>query len=129
MRSVDRPSLSRSLATPDAKHRYVRTLFATIADRYDLITRLLSYGQDRAWKVRLVELSAASPRTRALDLACGTGDIAFWLAAPGAHVIGPDLPARMLQPPSAQIPPQPPGALVPRAKKGRAVPHPPLAPG
>jgi ubiquinone/menaquinone biosynthesis methyltransferase len=112
MRSVDRPSLSRSLATPDAKHRYVRTLFATIADRYDLITRLLSYGQDRAWKVRLVELSAASPRTRALDLACGTGDIAFGLAARGAHVIGLDLTARMLQLARAKIPPQPAAAFV-----------------
>src|SRR4051812_50152873 len=118
MRSVDRPSLSRSLATPDAKHRYVRTLFATIADRYDLITRLLSYGQDRAWKVRLVELSAASPRTRALDLACGTGDIAFGLAARGAHRIGPHLTTRKLPPPRAQNPPHPPAAVVPREHVG-----------
>ena len=85
------------LAAPDSKNRYVRRLFATIADRYDLITRLLSYGQDRTWKARLAELSHAAPGMRALDLACGTGDIAFALAARGAHVAGLDITHRMLQ--------------------------------
>ena len=51
-------SLSERLATPDGKRRYVRTLFGTIADRYDLITNVLSYGQDRRWKQRLVDLAA-----------------------------------------------------------------------
>jgi demethylmenaquinone methyltransferase / 2-methoxy-6-polyprenyl-1,4-benzoquinol methylase len=97
MRSVDRPTLATSLATPEAKRRYVRTLFATIADRYDLITRLLSYGRDRAWKRRLVAMSGAAASQRALDLACGTGDIAVAVAARGARVIGLDLTLRMLQ--------------------------------
>ena len=39
--------LANAIATPDGKRRYVRRLFATIADRYDLITVLLSYGQDQ----------------------------------------------------------------------------------
>lgn len=85
------------LAAPDSKSRYVRRLFATIADRYDLITRLLSYGQDRKWKARLADLSQVAPGMRALDLACGTGDIAFALAARGAHVVGLDITHRMLQ--------------------------------
>jgi ubiquinone/menaquinone biosynthesis methyltransferase len=89
--------LEDALSAPDTKSRYVRRLFATIAERYDLITRLLSYGQDRKWKARLVTLSAAAPGTRALDLACGTGDIAFALAARGAHVVGLDITYRMLQ--------------------------------
>jgi demethylmenaquinone methyltransferase / 2-methoxy-6-polyprenyl-1,4-benzoquinol methylase len=72
-------------------------LFATIADRYDLITVLLSYGRDRAWKRRLVEMSDADRATRALDLACGTGDIAFLLASRGANVTGLDVTFRMLQ--------------------------------
>src|SRR5262245_51329436 len=92
-----RPSLAEPLATPDAKRRYVRRLFATIADRYDLITRVLSYGQDAAWKRRLVAMSGAAPGVGALDLACGTGDIAFALAARGARVSGLDLTHRMLQ--------------------------------
>lgn len=89
--------LGDALSAPDTKSRYVRRLFATIAERYDLITRLLSYGQDRRWKARLVTLSAAAPGTRALDLACGTGDIAFALAARGAQVAGLDITYRMLQ--------------------------------
>ena len=49
--------LADELATPAGKRRYVRGLFATIADRYDLITIVLSYGQDRRWKRRLVDLA------------------------------------------------------------------------
>ena len=89
--------LREALAAPDSKRRYVRRLFNTIAGRYDLITRLLSYGQDRRWKVRVAALSAAGPGTRVLDLACGTGDIAFALASRGAQVVGLDITHRMLQ--------------------------------
>ena len=89
--------LRAALAAPDSKSRYVPRLFSTIADRYDLITRLLSYGQDRRWKARVVALSGARPGLRALDLACGTGDIAFALAAHGADVVGLDITHRMLQ--------------------------------
>lgn len=89
--------LREALAAPDSKSRYVRRLFSTIAERYDLITRLLSYGQDRRWKARVVELSAVRPGLRALDLACGTGDIAFALATRGADVVGLDITHRMVQ--------------------------------
>lgn len=82
----------------------MRTLFATIADRYDLITVVLSYGQDRRWKRRLVNLAAAGRDTRALDLATGTGDIAFGLAAKGARVVGLDVTLRMIQLARAKIP-------------------------
>jgi len=89
--------LRRALASPESKAPYVRGLFHTIADRYDLITRLLSYGQDSRWKRRLASMSAASPGARALDLASGTGDIAFALAARGARVVALDITHRMLQ--------------------------------
>jgi demethylmenaquinone methyltransferase/2-methoxy-6-polyprenyl-1,4-benzoquinol methylase len=92
-----RPHLRTSLATPHGKSRYVRRLFATIADRYDLITVLLSYGRDARWKRRLVELAAVGPGLRAADLACGTGDIAFALAARGARVVGLDITPRMIE--------------------------------
>lgn len=90
-------SLRERIATPDGKRRYVRALFATIADRYDLITRLLSYGQDHRWKRRLVVMAAPRPGMRALDLATGTGDIAFALAAAGAQVVGLDVTRRMIE--------------------------------
>src|SRR5213592_3407227 len=96
-RYYPRMSLRDRIATPDGKRRYVRTLFATIADRYDLITVLLSYGQDRRWKRRLVDLSAASGGARALDLATGTGDIAFVMAARGVDVVGLDVTSRMIE--------------------------------
>jgi ubiquinone/menaquinone biosynthesis C-methylase UbiE len=92
-----RLDLRTSLDTPAGKRRYVRRLFATIADRYDLITVLLSGGADARWKRRLVSMSDAGPGVRALDLACGTGDIAFALAARGASVVGLDITPRMIE--------------------------------
>lgn len=89
-------SLKTAFDTPDAKRRHVRALFATIADRYDLITALLSYGQDARWKARLVSLANVTRGERALDLASGTGDIAFAIAARGARTIGLDITHRML---------------------------------
>jgi ubiquinone/menaquinone biosynthesis methyltransferase len=89
--------LADAIATPDGKRRYVRRLFATIADRYDLITVLLSYGQDRRWKRTLVAMASPRAGTRALDLATGTGDIAFALSAAGADVAGVDVTQRMIE--------------------------------
>jgi ubiquinone/menaquinone biosynthesis methyltransferase len=96
--------LSDALSAPDRKARYVARLFATIADRYDLITRLLSYGRDQHWKRRLIATAAIAPGERVLDLACGTGDLAFAAAARGGRVIGLDLTPRMVQLARARIP-------------------------
>jgi ubiquinone/menaquinone biosynthesis methyltransferase len=89
-------SLQNAFDTPYTKRRYVRRLFHTIAPRYDLITRVLSYGQDARWKQELVRRAALRPGDRALDLACGTGDIATALATVGARVTGLDITPRML---------------------------------
>jgi demethylmenaquinone methyltransferase/2-methoxy-6-polyprenyl-1,4-benzoquinol methylase len=91
------PRLTDALASPETKSRYTRRLFATIADRYDLITVLLSFGRDRHWKRHLVDLAGIEDGASALDLACGTGDIAFELAGRGARVVGLDVTFRMLQ--------------------------------
>lgn len=90
-------TLADRIATPDGKRRYVRSLFATIADRYDVITVALSYGQDRRWKRRVVSIAAPTVGARALDLATGTGDLAFALAACGAKVVGLDITPRMIE--------------------------------
>jgi demethylmenaquinone methyltransferase/2-methoxy-6-polyprenyl-1,4-benzoquinol methylase len=90
-------SLRERISTPEGKQRYVRRLFATIADRYDFITRFLSYGQDSRWKRRLIRLAALQPSDRLLDLACGTGDIVF-AAAPHIRAgVGLDVTFRMVQ--------------------------------
>jgi demethylmenaquinone methyltransferase/2-methoxy-6-polyprenyl-1,4-benzoquinol methylase len=90
-------SVDDRIATPEGKRRYVRGLFATIADRYDLITVVLSYGQDRRWKRRLVALADLTSGVRVLDVATGTGDIAFECAARGASVTGLDVTQRMVE--------------------------------
>ena len=102
-------SVSVRIATPDGKRRYVRALFATIADRYDLITKLLSYGQDRRWKRRLVRLAAPSSGMLALDLATGTGDIAFLLHDREVRTVGLDVTRRMIDLAKAKRP----GSTVP----------------
>ena len=104
-----RESLGSALAAPDSKRRYVRRLFATIAVRYHFITRFLSFGRDRAWKVRLVELAGIGAGMRVLDLACGTGDIAFEAARRGARVVGLDITLRMIE--LARAKPDPSGPL------------------
>ena len=91
------PSLAAAFISPEAKRQHVRRLFATIADRYDLVTRVLSYGMDARWKARLSQAVAPRAGERALDLACGTGDIAYRLAGSGAQVCGLDITPRMLQ--------------------------------
>lgn len=96
-------SLRSAFNSPADKRCYVRHLFATIAGRYDLITPLLSYGRDRHWKARLIDFALRGTQGRlaggnitALDLACGTGDIAHGLAARGARVTGLDLVPSMV---------------------------------
>ena len=59
-----RPALRQALSTPESKGRYVRRLFSTIADRYDLITVLLSGGLDSRWKRALVALADVTSRQR-----------------------------------------------------------------
>lgn len=74
----------------------VKDLFATIARRYDLLNDLQSLGLHRLWKRRLVRLASLGPGQRALDLCCGTGDVALALARTGATVTGLDFSPAML---------------------------------
>ena len=74
----------------------VHDLFAAIARRYDVINDLQSLGMHRGWKRRLVRLARPQPGARALDLCCGTGDVAFALAKEGVKVVGLDFSAPML---------------------------------
>lgn len=74
-------------------------MFDAIADRYDLVNRVISLGIDRRWRrqtSRALELGAGA---RVLDLATGTGDLAIEIAesAPEARVVGLDPSPRMLE--------------------------------
>ena len=65
----------------EAKVRAVRSLFDTIAPRYDLVNRIMTFGLDRGWRRRAVAALSLRPRDVVVDLACGTGDLCRDLAA------------------------------------------------
>lgn len=73
-------------------------MFDAIADRYDLLNRVISLGVDRGWRRRTVDALALPPESTVLDLATGTGDLAFAIAERHADVeiIGVDPSPRML---------------------------------
>ncbi len=71
--------------------------FDTIATNYDRMNRLMTLGLDRSWRKRAVrELSVLHSSLSALDVACGTGDMAVSLAKRGCTVTGVDLSEEML---------------------------------
>ena len=84
--------------------RLMRAMFGAVAPRYDLVTRVFSYGMDQRWK-RLAVRRAGTSGSVVLDLACGTGDFSQMVseAFPGARVVAVDLTLPMLSPgPPAQ---------------------------
>jgi demethylmenaquinone methyltransferase/2-methoxy-6-polyprenyl-1,4-benzoquinol methylase len=85
-----------TLPQGDAKVRAVRNLFDTIAPRYDLVNRLMTFGMDRGWRRRAVASLDLPPSARVLDLACGTGDLCRDLQKAGYQAIGVDLSIGML---------------------------------
>ncbi len=78
---------------------YVQAMFDRIAKRYDLINRLISGGQDLKWRRFVVEMAALPAEGRLLDLATGTGDIAFEALKkrPAAQICGADFALGMLR--------------------------------
>jgi len=82
---------------PDPKA--VNSMFGRIAKRYDTANRVLSAGIDRGWRRRLVEAVARHRPSRVLDLATGSGDVAFAIARgirPSPEIIGMDFCQPML---------------------------------
>ena len=90
--------MSNGFYTPgEPRAAKVNDLFAAIARRYDLLNDVQSFGLHRRWKRRVIELAAVQPGNRALDLCCGTGDLALALARRGAEVTGVDFSPAMLE--------------------------------
>lgn len=80
----------------DEKVRAVRTMFDTIAPRYDLVNRVMTFGMDVGWRRRTVARLGLPPGSLVLDLACGTGDLCRELAGAGFTPVGCDLSYGML---------------------------------
>lgn len=87
----------------------IREMFARIAPRYDLMNRLMTAGQDVAWRRQAVRGLALPARARVLDLGCGTGDLAREVLRqhPDAQVIAADFTAAMILRGRLRPPPQP----------------------
>jgi demethylmenaquinone methyltransferase/2-methoxy-6-polyprenyl-1,4-benzoquinol methylase len=86
----------------DSEHaRRVRQMFAGIAGRYDLLNHLLSGNTDKRWRrlvAKRLQPVLSLQGARALDVACGTGDLALALAEKsGAFVVGTDFCRPMLE--------------------------------
>jgi len=82
--------------TPDKAER-IRDMFATIVPRYDLVNTLMTLGLDRRWRRATVALAEPADAV-ALDIATGTGELAFELERQGAsRVIGVDFCHEMVE--------------------------------
>ena len=84
------------LVSPEEKTRRVGAVFSSVARRYDIMNDLMSGGMHRLWKDRFVNRVKPRPGERILDMAGGTGDIAFRMARRGAQVTVADINADML---------------------------------
>lgn len=86
--------------TAEHKRAYNKELFRVVAPKYDIVTKLLSYNRDVVWKRKLIESLPIENFEGGLflDIACGTGDLAFALACkfPNAIIHGIDLTPEML---------------------------------
>ncbi|MEM7275320.1 MAG: ubiquinone/menaquinone biosynthesis methyltransferase [Actinomycetota bacterium] len=80
----------------DEKRTAVRSMFDTIAPRYDLVNRVMTFRMDVGWRRKTREALALDPSSVILDLASGTGDFCVDLAAHGHRPIGVDLSFGML---------------------------------
>lgn len=86
---------------PDSKAAYVNSMFAQIAPHYDLMNRLMTFGQDQGWRKYVVRQADPPVGGKALDVATGTGDIAIELAkavGPTGQVIASDFTLEMMFP-------------------------------
>jgi demethylmenaquinone methyltransferase/2-methoxy-6-polyprenyl-1,4-benzoquinol methylase len=85
----------------------VRAMFDRIAGFYDLMNSVMTAGLHHRWRARAADLAALGPGDSALDVACGTGDLAIELArrvGTGGEVIGSDFSEEMLERARAKAP-------------------------
>jgi demethylmenaquinone methyltransferase/2-methoxy-6-polyprenyl-1,4-benzoquinol methylase len=88
-----------SMLQGKARAAYVQDMFDRIAGRYNLMNRLMTFGQDLKWRRFVIEKARLRAGDRLLDLATGTGDIAFEAlkSVPGVVAVGGDFSLGMMQ--------------------------------
>jgi demethylmenaquinone methyltransferase / 2-methoxy-6-polyprenyl-1,4-benzoquinol methylase len=93
----DRATWDRdALPEGDEKVRAVREMFDTIAPRYDMVNRIMTFRLDTRWRRRAVRDLALPPGSLVLDLASGTGDLCVDLERAGHRPVSVDLSFGML---------------------------------
>jgi demethylmenaquinone methyltransferase/2-methoxy-6-polyprenyl-1,4-benzoquinol methylase len=80
----------------DAKAGAVRAMFDTIAPRYDLVNRIMTFRMDVGWRREAVRSLDLGPGATVVDLACGTGDLCRTLSAASYRPVGVDFSLGML---------------------------------
>jgi demethylmenaquinone methyltransferase/2-methoxy-6-polyprenyl-1,4-benzoquinol methylase len=82
-----------------ARTNYVREMFTRIAARYDLLNRLMTFGQDIVWRKETTKKLAPPPGHLTLDLGAGTGDLALEVLKqqPIGRVVAADLTIEMIR--------------------------------
>lgn len=93
---MDKVNFGDELVTPEEKTKRVGGVFTSVARNYDVMNDLMSGGMHRLWKDRFVAKVKPRPGEKILDMAGGTGDIAFRMAAKGAAVTVSDINPDML---------------------------------
>ena len=94
---TDQVNFGEELVSPEEKTRRVGKVFSSVARRYDVMNDLMSGGLHRLWKDRFVARAKPRKGEEILDMAGGTGDVAFRMARRGAHVTVSDINADMLE--------------------------------
>jgi len=80
------------------KKQYVKQMFNDISTNYDLINLISSFGIDRYWRNRLINSIRLTPSKKLLDVATGTGDVAFgFLKKYKVSVTGLDIAKNMVE--------------------------------
>ena len=100
MENNEKTHFGYSDVTPKEKTQRVRQVFESVADNYDVMNDLMSFGLHRVWKKFALQIAAVRPKQTVLDLAGGTGDLAAALkksVGPMGQVILCDINASMLE--------------------------------
>ena len=92
----DKVSFGYEEVSPDEKTTRVGAVFSSVAKKYDVMNDAMSAGMHRLWKDKFVRRVKPQPGEAILDMAGGTGDIAFRMAARGAEVTVADINQDML---------------------------------
>jgi demethylmenaquinone methyltransferase/2-methoxy-6-polyprenyl-1,4-benzoquinol methylase len=95
--AMDKVSFGFEEVAPEEKTRRVGAVFSSVARRYDLMNDLMSGGLHRRWKDLFVRRVRPRKGESILDMAGGTGDVAFRMAGHGANVMVADINPDMLE--------------------------------